>query len=133
MGYRVNGLAIGTLLSVFPASFCSLLVGCGGSNGSPAPAGSPLAIISQPASQTVPLNQTATFTVSVSGGIAPLHYQWTKDGAPIGGATSDSYVTPAVSLSDNNETFVVTVTDSDGKVISNPGHAHHRSTFSCAC
>jgi hypothetical protein len=77
-------------------------------------------IVTQPASQTVPLNQTATFTVSVSGGVAPLRYQWTKDGAPIGGATSDSYVTPAVALSDNNETFVVTVADSSGQVISNP-------------
>src|ERR1700760_1729841 len=115
MGYRVNGLAIGTLLSVLPASFCSLLVGCGGSNGSPAPSGSALTIVTQPASQIVPLNQTATFTVSVSGGVAPLHYQWTKDGAPIGGATSDSYVTPAVAVSDNNETFVVTVADNSGK------------------
>jgi hypothetical protein len=119
MLHRTNGLAIGTLLSPFLASLCGLLVGCG-SRGSTAPAGSPLAIVSQPASQTVPLNQTATFTVSVSGGVAPIHYQWTKDGAPIGGATSYSYVTPAVALSDNNETFVVTVTDSDGKVISNP-------------
>jgi hypothetical protein len=120
MGYRVNGLAIGTLLSVFAATFCSLLVGCG-SNGSPAaPPPSPLVIVTQPASQTIPLNQTATFTVSASGGVAPLRYQWTKDGAPIGGATSDSYVTPAVALSDNNESFVVTVADSSGQVISNP-------------
>jgi hypothetical protein len=119
MLYRTNGLAIRTLLSLFLASLCGLLVGCG-SNGSTPPPGSPLVIVTQPASQTVPLNQTATFTVSVSGGVAPLHYQWTKDGAPIGGATSDSYVTSAVGLSDNNEMFVVTVTDSDGKVISNP-------------
>jgi hypothetical protein len=120
MRYRVNGLAIGTLLSLFLTSFCSLLAGCGGSNGSPAPSGSPLTIVTQPASQTIPLNQAATFTVSASGGVAPLRYQWTKDGAPIGGATSGSYVMPAVALSDNNETFVVTVADSSGQVISNP-------------
>ena len=120
MCYRVNGLAIRTLLSLFLTSFCSLLAGCGGSNGSPAPSGSPLTIVTQPASQTIPLNQTATFTVSASGGVAPLRYQWTKDGAPVGGATSESYVTPAVALSDNNETFVVTVADSSGQVISNP-------------
>jgi hypothetical protein len=119
MRYRRNGLAIGTLLSPFLASLCGLLAGCG-SNGSTTPPGSPLVIRTQPASQTVPLNQPATFTVSASGGVAPLRYQWTKDGAPIGGATSDSYVTPAVALSDNNETFVVTVADSDGNVISNP-------------
>jgi len=120
MRYRVNGLAIGTLLSLFLTSFCSPLAGCGGSNGSPAPSGSPLTIVTQPASQTIPLNQTATFTVSASGGVAPLRYQWTKDGAPVGGATSESYVTPAVALSDDNETFVVTVADSSGQVISNP-------------
>jgi hypothetical protein len=119
MRYRSNRLAIGTLFSPFLASLCGLLAGCG-SNGSTTPPGSPLVIVTQPASQTVPLNQTATFSVSVSGGVAPLHYQWTKDGAPIGGATSDPYVTPAVALTDNNEMFVVTVTDSDGKVISNP-------------
>ena len=120
IGYRVDGHAIGTLLSAFLASVCSLLAGCGGSTGSPAPSGSPLVIVTQPASQTIPLNQTATFTVSATGGVAPLRYQWTKDGAPIGGATSDSYVTPAVALSDNNETFVVTVADSSGQVVSNP-------------
>jgi hypothetical protein len=119
---RVNGLAIGPVLLPLLVSLCGLLVACGsnGSNGSPAPAGSPLTIVIQPASQTVPLNQTATFTVSASGGVAPLRYQWTKDGAPIGGAASSSYVTPAVALSDNNETFVVIVADSSGQVISNP-------------
>jgi hypothetical protein len=68
----------------------------------------------------VPLNQPATFTVQAAGGIAPYQYQWTKDGVPIGGVISDSYVTPAVALSDNNEIFVVTVTDNNGKVTSNP-------------
>jgi hypothetical protein len=125
-----NGLAIATSPSPFLVSICGLLVGCGSSGSPAAPAGSPLAIVSQPTSQTVPLNQTATFTVSVSGGVAPLHYQWTKDGAPIGGATSDSYVTPAVALSDNNDTFVVTVNGHRWQSDQQSGHAHHRSTFS---
>jgi hypothetical protein len=112
-GWRVLSLPVAFL----PA----LLTGCG-SGGSPAPQGSPLIIITQPASQTVPLNQTATFTVQANGGVAPYRYQWTKSGMPISGYPGNSYTTPAVTLNDNNETFVVTVIDSNGKgsIISHP-------------
>jgi hypothetical protein len=107
-------------LLALPLAVLSILLAACGSGGPTAPPGSPLIIVTQPASQTVPLNQPATFTVAVTGGVAPYQYQWTKDGAQIGGAISAAYVTPAVALSDNNETFVVTVTDNNGKVTSNP-------------
>src|SRR5207302_1356611 len=51
-------------------------------------------ITTHPASQTVTVGQTATFSV-VASGTAPLSYQWMKGGTTILGATSLSYTTPA--------------------------------------
>ena len=51
------------------------------------------ATITQPASVTVGLGQTATFSVTASGS-GTLTYQWYKNGAAIIGATSSSYTTP---------------------------------------
>src|SRR5204862_96211 len=44
-------------------------------------------ITAQPASQTVSVGQTATFTVAATG-TAPLSYQWQKNGTVIGAATA---------------------------------------------
>ena len=68
-------------------------------------------ITAQPANKTVTTGQTATFSVTATG-TAPLTYQWKKNGAAIGGATSASYTTPATVASDNNAKFTVTVTNS---------------------
>ena len=68
-------------------------------------------ITAQPANKTVTAGQTATFSVTATG-TAPLTYQWKKNGAAIGGATSASYTTPATAASDNNAQFTVTVTNS---------------------
>jgi hypothetical protein len=62
--------------------------------------------------------QTATFSVTASG-TAPLSYQWRKNGAAIGGATSSSYATPAETTSDNGAQFTVVVSNSVGSVTSN--------------
>ena len=82
--------------------------------------GSPVAptITSQPQSQSVTAGATATFTV-VASGTAPLSYQWSKNGAAIGGATSASYTTPATLSSDNGATFTVQVSNSAGSQTSN--------------
>ena len=74
---------------------------------------------SQPASRTVTAGQTSSFSISVSG-TAPFTYQWKKNGAAIGGATSSSYTTPAATTSDNGAQFTVTVSNSVGSVTSNP-------------
>jgi len=72
-------------------------------------------------SQTVPLGQTATFTVTATG-TAPLSYQWSENGADISGATSASYTTSAVELGDNSSTsvgsFQVTISNASGSVTS---------------
>ena len=75
-------------------------------------------ITTQPASQTVTVGQTATFTV-VATGTSPLSYQWQKNGTAIGGATSASYTTPATTSADNGAQFVVVVSNSAGNATSN--------------
>jgi len=61
-------------------------------------------IVSQPVSQSITAGQTATFSVTASG-TAPLSYQWYKNGAAVGGATSPTYTTPAETTSDNGAQF----------------------------
>jgi hypothetical protein len=98
----------------------AFITGCGGATG--APPTQEVAITAQPASQIVPVGQTATFTVSATGS-APISYQWSENGSPIQGATSASYTTPAVALGANNSTaigsFQVTVSNAAASVGSN--------------
>src|SRR5438876_9278948 len=75
-------------------------------------------ITTQPASQTVTVGQTATFTV-VATGTAPLSYQWQKNGTAIIGATSATYTTPATTSADNGAQFVVVVSNVARNVTSN--------------
>jgi hypothetical protein len=77
-------------------------------------------ITTQPLSQTVTPGQAATFSVAAVG-TAPMSYQWQKNGAAIGGATSSTYQTPATTLSDNSSQFTVVVTNTAGNVTSNSG------------
>lgn len=63
---------------------------------------------------------TAKFSVTASG-LAPLHYQWMKNGVPITGATKTSYTTPPATLLDNGAAFAAVVTDSNGSTTSNSG------------
>ena len=69
----------------------------------------PPSITTQPASQTVAVGQTASFSVTATGS-GTLTYQWKKNGTAISGATSASYTTPATVASDNGALFTVTVT-----------------------
>jgi hypothetical protein len=72
-------------------------------------------IASQPANQTVLAGQTATFSVAANG-LAPMTYQWSKNGSVIGSATSATYTTPAETTTDNNAQFTVTVSNNAGNV-----------------
>ncbi len=76
------------------------------------------AITTQPSSQAVIAEQTATFNVSATG-TSPMTYLWMKNGTAISGATSSSYTTPAETTTDNNALFSVTVTNSAGNATSN--------------
>jgi Abnormal spindle-like microcephaly-assoc'd, ASPM-SPD-2-Hydin/Immunoglobulin domain/Immunoglobulin I-set domain len=75
-------------------------------------------ITTQPASRSVSVGQTATFTVAAYGS-PPLTFQWRKNGVAISGATSLSYTTPVTTASYNDTEYTVVVTDVGGSVISN--------------
>ena len=70
------------------------------------------------ASQTIPANTTASFSVVVNG-LAPLAYQWhqglTGVVNPIGGATSSPFVTPPLTGQTN---YWVSVSNACGSVAS---------------
>jgi beta-galactosidase len=78
-------------------------------------AATPPVILSQPQSQSVPIGQAVTFNVLASGS-APLSYQWSKDGAPVG--TNSSSIAIASAQNTDAGTYTVTITNSAGSVTS---------------
>jgi hypothetical protein len=79
----------------------------------------PVLIGGQPQNQEVIAPASATFSATAIG-TAPITYQWNKNGAPINGATSASYTTPATTSVDNGASFTVTVTNSVNGFTSTP-------------
>lgn len=77
----------------------------------------PPTLSAQPKPVTVALGQQATFEVFASGS-APLSYQWSRNGTPIGGATEATYTTPPAQLADDGAVFAVTVTNAFGDIAS---------------
>ncbi|MBX3737838.1 MAG: immunoglobulin domain-containing protein [Candidatus Didemnitutus sp.] len=75
-------------------------------------------ITTQPAAQTVNTGVSVSFSVTASG-TAPLSYQWRKDGANIGSATSATYTIGSAATTDA-AAYTVVVTNSAGSVTSNP-------------
>ena len=73
----------------------------------------------QPASQSVVVGQSATFTVAATGSEAggALVYQWKKGGADIAGATNSSYTIQAASMADGGA-YSVAVSNSAGATTS---------------
>jgi Bacterial Ig domain/Immunoglobulin domain/Immunoglobulin I-set domain len=74
-------------------------------------------ITTQPASQSVMVGKTATFTVTASG-TSPLTYQWQKNGTAVSNGTASTYTTPVTTSADNGSTFVVVVSNSAGNATS---------------
>jgi hypothetical protein len=99
------------LLVLIAGALALGLDACGGMSGTPP------TITTQPQNQTVQFGTTATFTVVASGSM-PLSYQWMENGMAISGATSASYTTPAVTLTDNHAQFSVVVSNGSGSVTS---------------
>jgi hypothetical protein len=85
----------------------------------PTPTPSPPTILKQPKNAKIHVRQTATFSVFATG-TAPLTYQWKKNNTKINGATSSYYVTPPATQQDNHSVFTVTVSNTEGSVLSNP-------------
>lgn len=74
------------------------------------------AITTQPSAQTVVTGSKVTLTVAATG-TAPLTYQWSKDGSPLSGATSASYVITKSKTTDSG-TYSVVVTNGAGTATS---------------
>ena len=74
-------------------------------------------INTQPADQLAPVGYPATFTVGADGE-PPLTYQWQRNGVTIQDATSASYTTPVVALSDNGATYRCVITNPFGNTTS---------------
>ena len=77
----------------------------------------PIAITTQPQSQTVTKGSTAQFTVVASGQPAPT-YQWYFNGSAFNGATSSTLSLPNVQTTDAGD-YTVVVSNSLGSVTSN--------------
>lgn len=75
-----------------------------------------LAFPQPPMDQSSCVGNSATFTVTVSGG-SSLSYQWRKDGVDIGGANAPSYSIPSVAPADAGA-YDVVVTDPCGTATS---------------
>lgn len=74
-------------------------------------------IIQQPASKSVDLGETATFSV-VASGTQPMSYQWKKNDLDIPGAILANYTTPPAVAKDNGSLFSVVVSNVAGSVTS---------------
>ncbi len=100
---------------------CVVTNGCGSvtTTAVPVSVDTPLTVTTPPATQTVCLGAPATFTVVVAGSVNPT-FQWRKDGSPINGATSSSYVIPNAAMSDGGS-YTVTVGGACGSILSAPG------------
>jgi pectate lyase/pectin methylesterase-like acyl-CoA thioesterase len=72
----------------------------------------PPAIAVPPTGQAAVVGDNVSFTV-VATGTAPLSYQWSKDGSPLAGATSDTLALVSVSLTDAGS-YAVTITNAVG-------------------
>lgn len=75
-------------------------------------------ISSEPANLSIPMGLAGTVVVVATG--TGLQYQWSRNGAPISGATGSSYTTPLTVFSDTGALFTVTVRNSAGSVTSTP-------------
>lgn len=75
------------------------------------------AVITQPASQTIPPGSSITFTTAASGSPAPT-FQWKKDGTAISGATDSTLTLAHVTTADAGS-YTVTATNSAGSATSN--------------
>lgn len=71
-----------------------------------------------PASQSVGVGATVTFTAAAGGSPSPT-LQWRKNGSPIAGATTGSLTIPSASAADAGD-YSVVATNSAGSVTSNP-------------
>jgi hypothetical protein len=76
----------------------------------------PPAITTQPLSQGVPVTQPVLLYVTATG-TAPLHYQWTRTGTNLSGATSNSFSIASMQAANAGD-YAVVITNSVGSITS---------------
>ena len=76
------------------------------------------AFVTHPANQTVNSGESATFRVMASG-VAPMTYQWQKNGINIAGANAVTYNTPATTAANSGTQYDCIVTNASGSATSN--------------
>ena len=81
-------------------------------------AGSDLSMVAQPSSRVLAAGGSVTFTVEAIG-VAPLTYQWRKNGIDIPGATAATFSLINVSVSQAGS-YSVVVSNPTGSVVSQP-------------
>lgn len=114
--WRVDRLRHRAVQVLMPLIVAALVAACGGNGKDGAAAVAP-AITNQPASASVDVGQTATFSVTASGS-DPLAYQWQRNGVDVTAATDASYTTPAVGAGDNGALYTVVVANAADSVTS---------------
>jgi hypothetical protein len=107
-----------TSLSILAVFLSSMATGCGGKS---LPATPPViynvSILTQPQSQTVPIDRGYSFNVEATG-TPPLAYQWTKNGVAIAGAIMPFYAVDSVQAGDSGSTYRVDVSNTSSSLLS---------------
>ena len=75
----------------------------------------PPVVVTQPKALSVPVGQTATFTVEATG---VTTYQWTRAGVDIPNTNVATYTTAALAASDNNAAYAVKLINPSGTTTS---------------
>jgi predicted outer membrane repeat protein len=75
-------------------------------------------IAAQPANTTANVGYPAMLSPIISGGTAPVTYQWKRDGKVIAGATSATYTIGNPDFRDNAASFVLDITNPAGTISS---------------
>jgi hypothetical protein len=114
-GQLGNGTTVNTNIPTLVASIspANVISGCAADHSLAVVLVQGPVILQQPLTQTVVSGDTAFFSI-VASGSPPLSYAWSRNGAIIPGATSSTYFTNNVQLSDSGSQFSCTVSNPGG-------------------
>jgi hypothetical protein len=118
-GATTSALALSNVQTTDAGSYTVVVTNIAGSitsSGAALTVNVPPAITTQPQSQTVTLDQNASFSI-VANGTAPLSYQWSHNGTALAGATASALALANVQTTDAGS-YTVVVTNIAGSITS---------------